>query len=242
MDIFENLQQIKIERPSDKIIGQIKALISSGQLKPGDRLPSERKLSEKFGVGRGYVREAIQKLEFYGILRTLPQSGTLVAGLGVTALEGLINDVLQLNQSDFHSLVETRVILEINAAKLAAERANDAELRKISQALEAFNAKVESGEEAVEEDLMFHLKIAEASENSVLKSLLLIIVPDLINYTKTLKICADDRPIRSMKEHQEIFDEIVSGNSEGAGKAMRTHLKDVLEYRPPNDLGINGNS
>lgn len=242
MDVFENLQLIKIEKPSDKIIEQIKALISSGQLKPGDRLPSERKLSEKFGLGRGHVREAIQKLEFYGILKTLPQSGTVVAGLGVAALEGLINDVLQLNQSDFHSMVETRVILEINAAKFAAKRASDEELRKIEQALDAFNAKVELGEQGVEEDLMFHLKIAEASENSVLRSLLLIIVPDLIRHTKDLNICADGRALQSVKEHRKIFEEIMNGNSEGAGIAMRDHLKDVLEYKPPKDMGPNGNA
>jgi len=52
-------------------------------------------------------RDALQKLEFYGILRTLPQSGTVVAGMGIAALEGLITDVLQLEESDFHSLVET---------------------------------------------------------------------------------------------------------------------------------------
>lgn len=241
MDVFENLQLIKIEKPSDKIIEQIKALISSGQLKPGDRLPSERKLSEKFGLGRGHVREAIQKLEFYGILKTLPQSGTVVAGLGVAALEGLINDVLQLNQSDFHSMVETRVILEINAAKFAAKRASDEELRKIEQALDAFNAKVKLGEQGVEEDLMFHLKIAEASENSVLRSLLLIIVPDLIRHTKDLNICADGRALQSVKEHRKIFEEIMNGNSEGAGIAMRDHLKDVLEYKPPKGMGPNGN-
>ncbi len=232
VDVFESLEQIKMERPSDKIIEQIKALISSGQLKPGDRLPSERKLSEKFGLGRGYVREAIQKLEFYGILRTLPQSGTVVAGLGVSALEGLINDVLQLNNADFHSMVETRVILEINAARLAAERASDESLSKIEEALKAFRTKVEAGEQGVEEDLMFHLKIAEAGENAVLKSLLLIIVPDLIDYTKNLNICGDGRSLKSLEEHDIIFKHIKAKDSEAAGQAMRLHLNDVLTYDP----------
>ncbi len=239
LDVFESLEQIKMESPSDKIIGQIKKLISSGQLKPGDKLPSERKLSEKFGLGRGYVREALQKLEFYGILRTLPQSGTVVAGLGVTALEGLINDVLELNDNDFHSMVETRVILEINAAKFAAQRANVQELAKIENALNAFRLKVEAGEEGVEEDLMFHLKIAEASENTVLKSLLLIIVPDLIEYAKDLNICGDGRSLQALEEHQEIFAHIKNGQPEEAGLAMRNHLKDVLNY-DPNLAGSNG--
>ncbi len=238
-DVFESLRQIKMDRPSDKIIEQIKMLISSGQLKPGDRLPSERKLSEKFGLGRGYVREALQKLEFYGILRTLPQSGTVVAGLGVAALEGLINDVLQLNNSDFHSMIETRVILEINASKLAAQRAEPLELSKIEEALEAFKFKVEAGEEGVEEDLMFHLKIAEASKNTVLKSLFLIIVPDLIKYTKDLHLCADGRSMEALKEHEEIFNHIRNKDPEAAGKAMKNHLRDVLQF-DPDTMGLNG--
>ena len=239
VNVFESLKQIKVDRPSDKIIEQIKELISSGQLKPGDKLLPERKLSERFGLGRGHVREALQKLEFYGILKTLPQSGTVVAGLGVTALEGLINDVLQLNDSDFHSMVETRVILEINAAKLAAQRANADELAKIEEALNAFRVKVEAGEEGVEEDLMFHLKIAEASENKVLKSLLLIIVPDLISYTKDLHICGDGRSLQALQEHEEIFGHIKNQKVEAAGKAMKNHLKDVLNY-DPNLSGSNG--
>ena len=110
-DIDLLFKEIVIESPVDKIIKQLRSLISSGQLKAGDRLPSERKLSEKFGVSRNYVRDAIQKLEFYGILKTMPQSGTVVAGIGITALEGLISDILKIENSEFASLVETRVLL-----------------------------------------------------------------------------------------------------------------------------------
>ncbi|MEL6654200.1 MAG: GntR family transcriptional regulator, partial [Bacteroidota bacterium] len=84
--MLNNFTEIKIESPIEKIIRQIRGLITSGQLNPGDKLPSERKLAEKLGVGRSHVREAIQKLEFYGILKTMPQNGTMVAGIGITAL------------------------------------------------------------------------------------------------------------------------------------------------------------
>ncbi len=79
LQLIENFQDIALKKPVDIIIGQIQHLVTSGVLKPGDRLPSERALSEKFAVGRGYVREAIKKLEFYGTLRTLPQRATYVA-------------------------------------------------------------------------------------------------------------------------------------------------------------------
>jgi len=230
MEILKNLEEIKIEKPADIIIRQIRNLISTGQLNPGDKLPAERQLCDKFGVGRSHVRDALRKLEFYGILKTNPQSGTVVAGFGVTALEGLINDVLELNDHDFHAFVETRVILEMHSAQLAAERASIEDILKIEKALEAFRIKVEAGEQGVEEDLMFHLKIADASKNSVLNSLLLTIIPDMIRLSKTLDICGDGRFIQAYHEHVEIYECIRTHDTVGAGKAMTHHLSDVLNF------------
>ena len=87
------------------IILGIKELINFKNLEPGDKLPSERMLSEKFGVSRSNVREAIEKLEFYGLLFSKPQSGTFVANIGVIALNGMIDDILRLEDPDFKSLV-----------------------------------------------------------------------------------------------------------------------------------------
>lgn len=230
MEILNNLEEIKIEKPADVIIKQIRNLISSGQLKPGDRLPSERQLCTKFGVGRSHVRDALRKLEFYGILKTVPQSGTVVAGLGITALEGLINDVLDMHEHDFHSFVETRVLLEMHSAQLAAERATTEDLIKIEKALEAFRKEVDSGHQGVEEDLMFHLKIADATKNSVLNSMLLIVIPDMIRLSKNLDICGDGRFKQAYEEHSVIFDCISNHNASGAGNAMKQHLNDILNF------------
>ena len=147
-DLLENFQQIDIETPLDKIIRQIRELIISGKLKPGDRLPPERKLAEKLGVGRTNLRSAIQKLEFYGILKTRPQSGTIVAGIGTIALEGLISDVLKMEDTDFGSLIETRVILETEAAKLAAIRRSEENIAEIKKAMLAFEGREEPVNEA----------------------------------------------------------------------------------------------
>lgn len=230
MDVLNNFREITIETPVDKIIRQIRELITSGQLNAGDRLPPERKLAERLGVSRTHVRDAIRKLEFYGILRTLPQSGTIVAGMGITALEGLITDVLKIENSDFASLVETRQLLETQSASLAATRRTDEDIEMIRSALLTHKAKVEEGEQAVEEDLMFHLKIAEASKNSVLKSLMLIITPDIINSFIQLDICKKARIYESVKEHQVIFDHIIGQRPDAAAEAMRLHLLDVFEY------------
>ncbi|MEO1518313.1 MAG: FadR/GntR family transcriptional regulator [Bacteroidota bacterium] len=228
--MLNNFQEIRIESPVDKIIRQIRDLITSGQLNPGDKLPPERKLAEKLGVGRSNVRDAIKKLEFYGILKTLPQSGTIVAGMGITALKGLISDVLQIENSDFASLVETRVLMETESARLAALRRTDQNIVDIKHALDAYEYKIKQNEQAVEEDLMFHLKIAEASKNAVLKSLMLIITPDIIKNFITLDICKESRFDDTLEEHQTILQHIVAQEPEQAAEAMRIHLNDVFEY------------
>ncbi|MEM7367418.1 MAG: FadR/GntR family transcriptional regulator [Bacteroidota bacterium] len=228
-------QEIAQEKPSDKIIDQIKALIKSGQLKPGDRLPPERKLVEKFGVGRGHVRDALKKLEFYGILKTLPQSGTVVAGLGVKALEGLINNVLQIESPDFYSLAETRILLEAQAARLAAERRTPQDIMRLSKTLEDYRAKVEAEDTGIEEDLMFHLNIAEASKNSVLRSLSMILFPDMVRYSREFNLCGDGRFRLALTEHETILRYIEDGDGESAASAMRDHLGDLLEWTSPDD-------
>ncbi|MFK7933530.1 MAG: FadR/GntR family transcriptional regulator [Saprospiraceae bacterium] len=230
MDVISNFQEIRIESPVDKIIRQIRELISTKQLNSGDKLPPERKLAERLGVGRSNVRDAIKKLEFYGILRTLPQSGTIVAGIGITALEGLISDVLKIENTDFASLVETRVLLETEAAKLAAERRTEDNIIAIRQAQLAHRIKVKAGEPAVEEDLLFHIKIAEASKNTVLKTLMLIITPDIIKSFIQLDICKDRRPDEALEDHEQILQHIIAGNGDKAAAAMMIHLKDVFDY------------
>lgn len=233
-DLLKSFNEIMVESPSDKIIQQIKNLISSGQLKPGDRLPSERQLSERFNIGRTSVRDALKKLEFYGILKTQPQSGTVVAGFGINALEGLITDVLKLEGSDFHSLVETRVLLETNSAKFAAIRRTDDDIVTISNALSSYEKAVKSGKSAVEEDLLFHLTIAEASKNAVLKSLMLIITPDILTYFKENDVCSGNRPVSALEDHHIILDKIINKESFEAEKSMKLHLSDILNFSSNN--------
>lgn len=230
MELLKNFSQIVIETPVDKIIRQIKDLISSGQLNPGDKLPPERKLCEKLGVGRTHLRDALRKLEFYGILKTQPQSGTVVAGIGIAALEGLISDVLSLEGNDFKSLVETRVILETSSAQLAAENRTPQDIIEIEHALMAHKKQILNNEDSVEQDLLFHLKIAEASKNSVLKSLMLVITPDIMLYFKKHDVCGDGRSSSSVQDHENILEHIKNQNALEVGNIMREHLSDIIDY------------
>lgn len=228
--MLENFSEIEVESPVDVIIRQVRALITSGQLAPGDKLPAERKMAQRLGVSRGHVRDALQKLEFYGILRTLPQSGTVVAGMGISALEGLITDVLQLEDSDFYSLVETRVMLELQIAKLAAERRTPEDLIEIQSALESYEETIRKGEPAIEEDLLFHLSIADASKNGVLKSLMMVIIPDIITNHVKYRVCDDKQEMKAFYEHKEILDHIRNQDISAVEVAMRKHLNDVVQF------------
>jgi GntR family transcriptional regulator, transcriptional repressor for pyruvate dehydrogenase complex len=227
--VLQNLKEVVAERPVDIIIKQIKDLLITGQLKPGDRLPPERKLSEKLGVGRTHVREAIRKLEFYGILRTRPQSGTYVAAIGISALESMIADILKIDSYSFQSLVETRVMLEINSIQLACERRTGDDLEKLEEALSNYLDKAIRGVKAVDEDFMFHLTIAEASRNKVLKSLLLIIVPDILSNYSIFKVC-DTVTTKAIEEHRQLFNAIKKQDAATAAIIMNEHLKGVMDF------------
>lgn len=230
MELLNSFSEINVETPEDKIIRQIRDLISAGQLKPGDKLPSERQLSDKLGVSRTLLRNALKKLEFFGILKALPQSGTVVAGIGMNALEGLITDMLNLRGNDFKSLVEARVILEKNSAQLAAINRTEEDIVSIRKAIQEYNEKVNDGDFAIEEDFMFHLKIAEASKNSVLKSLMLIIIPDIMVYFKENNVCGQGRSEHALEEHEMLLEAIINQDSEKAGEIVDRHLEEILEY------------
>ena len=223
---------IKSENQSiqDSIISKIKELINHKNLEPGDKLPSERMLSEKFGVTRGNIREAIQKLEFYGILKSIPQSGTFVANIGVIAMNGMIDDILSLEDPDFKSLVETRILLELKTARLAALRRTDEDLVRIKSALDAFTEKVLQGEDAVQEDLLFHLAIAKASGNSTMNTFMLSITPEIITNFEKYHVCDEDQAQKGIQEHTDIYNAIVDQDPQLAKKMMKVHFKMLYQY------------
>lgn len=221
---LEYFDEVKVQKPSDVIISQIRTLISQGKLKPGDKLPSERTLVERFGVGRGQVREGLKRLEFFGILRTEPNKGTVVASLGGKALEGLISSILQFDRDDLRSLFETRAVLEVESARLAALRGTDAAIAAIRQAHFEFSREVESGMRALEEDHIFHLKIAEATQNAILGSFISLLTPDVIKSNRGVEDRDNAYRGQALSEHTDILRALENRDSETAANAMRQHM------------------
>ncbi len=215
---------------SNHIISKIKEWINYKNLEPGDKLPSERQLSEKFGVSRSTIREAIRKLEYYGLLKSMPQSGTFVADIGTIALNGMIEDIISLDPPDFKSLVETRILLELKTVKLAALRRTEEDLEKMRTTLDAYTTKVLNGEKAVQEDLLFHLAIARASGNTTLHTLMLIITPGIITNFEKYHVCDENQTFLAIKEHEAIYETIKEQNPGLAKEKMKLHFKMLYQY------------
>ena len=222
--LLDEFETIVIENPSDIIIRQIRELIKEGRLQPGDKLPSEAALQKKFQVNRGVVRDALKKLEFYGILKTIPQSGTVIGNLGPQALEGLLTNILKLEKSDYESLSDTRMVLEGHAAALAATRANEQIFEELKILEQNYEKKTQVGDRGLSADICFHLKIAEAAKSSVLNSLITMISPDILSMFHKLNKTSNERLQRTIDEHKEILQAIMEKNPNKAEKAMRQHI------------------
>lgn len=218
------------QKVQNSIISKIKDLINFKNLEPGDKLPSERMLAEKFNVSRSNIREAIQKLEFYGLLKSIPQSGTFVANIGVIAMNGMIDDILRLEEPDFRSLVETRILLELKTVRLAAIRRSEEDLNHIKEALKAYSEKVLNGEDAIQEDLLFHLSIAKASGNSTLNTLMLMITPEIITNFEKHHVCDKRLALSGIQEHTDIFEAIKNQNPTEAKEKVKIHFKNLYDY------------
>lgn len=227
VDILSGYRQKGTTSPADLVISKIKELIQTGVLKPGDRLPAERKMATEFGFGRTQVREALHKLEFYGIIKTLPQSGSVINSLDITALDGLMSDVLNLQGYDFYSLVETRIVLEVNSIRLCAERHTEEDLKALETAHYNF-LKYWDTEERVSYDFAFHRAITEASHNPVFKALMLIITPDIMNIYNKERICAPNTNV--VEEHVRMVDAIRNRQPDLAAELMARHLDGVLDF------------
>jgi GntR family transcriptional repressor for pyruvate dehydrogenase complex len=233
IDYFE---RIELQDPADLVVQQIKELIASTKLQPGDKLPSEQKLEEKFGISRSAVRRALKILNAYGFVKTIPQSGTYVAGINVNALGGLLSGILQLEEKDFESLVNTRYILEVYAVELAAKNASDEELQELESAHRDFCQQIEQGFLSFDEDLVFHIKIAECSKNPVLKALITLLASDDLGLHKEFEKHVEKRRIlerrmNALEEHGKILEAIKAKDPGKAAEAIKEHYRRSKTFR-----------
>ena len=212
------------------IILKIRDYIKARNLGPGDKIPSERVLSEQFNISRRSIGEAIEKLEFYSLVKSVPQSGTFVAKIGNIALNSIIEDIVTLKKEDFLSLVETRIMLETKSVYLAATRRTDEDINNIEEAFNNYKAKILSGEDALQEDMLFHLAIAKASKNATINALMIQIVPNIIATFEKTRVSNEEGYLFEIKKHESILEAIKNKKPKEAVRAMEFHFEFLIKF------------
>ncbi len=235
-EILQHFQQIELEDPVDKVIQQIQTMLHSGVLKPGDRLPSEKRIEEATGISRGTINRAIRRLESFGILRTVPQSGSYVAAIGLDALEGLISNIIRLESRDLEALNDIRFVLEAYAAELAAQRASDEELRELEEVHHTIKDRISTGTVSFDEDQVLHLKIAELSHNPALKAFLTLLTSEAIGLFHELEKEIGSEKVagrlrEAIKEHELIVRALKRRDAAGARRALEEHYEKARRFR-----------
>jgi GntR family transcriptional regulator, transcriptional repressor for pyruvate dehydrogenase complex len=194
----------------------------SGKLKPGERIPSERKLSEALGVGRSVVREALKSLTVLGLIDVRPGDGTFLKRTDSELLPQVIEWGLLLGAKRITDLVEARHHLEVVLAGLAAERRTESDLEE----LQRFVARMErtnDPEECVAADVAFHLGIARSAGNQSLLQVMRGIRGLLQVWIRRVMQSPDSvEPTRA--EHGAVFEAISRRDPDGARSAMEAHM------------------
>lgn len=220
------LQAVRKVRVYEEIVSQITSLILNGDLKLGDKLPSERELCERFGVGRNSVREATRALESANLVETRQGEGTFVIVTPDTLVPALSEKISSEGESGFHLLFEARRILEPQIAALAAKRASPAELKKLSTILTRQQKEVEAGGSGIEEDTEFHITLAEAAKNEFLQRLVVSLLGSLKELRERSVRNESDR-IRSYETHLKILEAVKAGREKDAVANMMGHLLEI---------------
>ena len=213
---------------SDEIVRQVMQQISSGDLLPGQRLPSERDLCKQFNAGRSSLREALRCLSIMGVLTARVGEGTSVAKDGSKFLETVMQWRVITERYEIRNLMELRLALEGLAAASCAERATDAEIAGIGELVEQMEAAVDNAKRFSALDLEFHLALAKASRNQALADMVSMIRGQLARVVSTVLMLPDARPL-STAEHAEIARALRRRKPEAARKAMQAHLHSAIQ-------------
>lgn len=212
---------------SEEIAKQIMDLIASGDLEPGQRLPSERELCEQFGASRPTLREALRCLSIVGVLNARVGEGTSVAADGGKFLRKIMEWRLITENHDIQNLLKVRIALEGESAANAAICATPDDIDTLRRLLAGMKQRMKDEAEFAVFDLKFHIAIAGASGNSLLSDLISVIRSQLARALSRVLELPNAVPL-SYKEHAAILQAIERRDSEAARAAMHAHLEAAL--------------
>lgn len=215
---------------SDQVRDQLEAAIRRGDYAPGDRLPSERELTEMFGVSRVSVREGMRSLEAIGLVEIRHGHGCFVLDPSRRTSRDL-RRWLGLHRDEVLELLLVRGPLDELAARCAAERRDPVAIARVREAADAFRAEVDRDggprlDELSESDIAFHVAIAAASGSDLLSDLL----ENLHQYLREARRAGFEPPARareSADEHDVIVAAVERGDADAAGRATASHIDAV---------------
>jgi DNA-binding FadR family transcriptional regulator len=214
----------------DEIAQQIRQKILSQAFEPGQRLPTELELAQRFAVSRNVVREAIARLKLSGYVETRRGVGSFVtAEAGQRNFEILPQDLLR--GEALEQVYQLRVEIEAGAAALAAQQRTDAQLQTLRAALIIADASSDDWREGADTALDFHMAVGKATNNPYFVRLLAHFGHAIGDAVRTLRYgsTGTDRVAQIEQEHHRIFDAIAARDSEAARQAMRLHLTNGMQ-------------
>jgi len=224
MTAFKPIRQVRIY---EEVLRQLRDAILSGHFRSGEKLPSERQLSEQFQVSRVVIREAIRALELRGFLalRQGPSGGAFVVELSLQQLSRAFQDLFLTNKLSAKELVQVRLHIEPEITRLAALRVTAASGKKLEYAYKAEHADTLTHSEWVARNLKIHYLLAKMCGNRFYEAIL----TPLLDLTRemVLVVKPDQTVIHDHKEHEVIVKAVAGKEPEEAATAMRKHISQV---------------
>jgi GntR family transcriptional regulator, transcriptional repressor for pyruvate dehydrogenase complex len=215
----------------DQIIDKIANLIEEGYLKPGDALPGERMLSEKLGVSRTSLRQALKALNFLGVLEIAPGKKTVIKNSFSDILKNPFRFIKAIHSIKIEEIFEARRFLEEGLVQIATSKASNNDFEKMKYMIQQSEEKLDNKNEFVYSEFEFHQCIFDIADNKILTAVMNSLNDLLLVLEKYEKdyLTKEDRII-SLEQHKSILDAVVNKDVHAARIAMDIHL-DTMELR-----------
>jgi GntR family transcriptional repressor for pyruvate dehydrogenase complex len=221
------IKQITKKSISTEVFDQIKNNIISGEWRPGDKIPSENELGNLFGVSRVSIRAALQKLCVLGLLTTRHGEGTFVSDLSPDMYMNSLIPILALDETQLVEVLEFRRIIEVESVKLAAQRAQDEDIKELEEIVRIMKESTYDPKKFAEEDSFFHETLVKSAKNPIIYKVNTIIRDILLSHQ--IKIQEIMGPTLALKYHPAILEAVKKGDSELASKLMEEHIRTTIE-------------
>lgn len=202
----------------------------------GEKIPAERELCQRLGVGRASLREALKALEIMGMIETRLGDGTYVCKRSEFFSRPLLWAIASSSEADARELIEARTVIEVELAGLAAERATPEDLKLIGEQLDRMIIAKKNAKEFVQSDVEFHLAIGRAASNGILMNALHL-VRNLLSEWILSAVAIKGVTDKACAQHKRVFQAIKSRDRSAARKEMRKHLHDMAEFVPKKRSG-----